>query len=609
MFSHLFSYIKSDPRCSQKCQDQSRIGGTRRLEISETPESSALSEKSHHEKVPRAMTQSPHHRKILAATTGSKAPAVPWFQSGVVATTPRIKQNKVGQLAQDETISVPDMRKALPCPDNAVSSSDEANAISQMYASKSDTPKKLFASNNNVRIEVERSSQRKFRKVGSDEQPHLSYKMGAEKGISPDPLRSSSRSHGAESTPILVSESSTDTTVESEIEHLSPGASDLTETRKFVDEVSDSRNDFSAQRQYTMRQLARLALVSANGSRMTTSQILLWIARTFSHLQVGEGGWEKSVKACLSRFDEFDGRRISGAHGNKKLYGFSDAQIRKRYETEYAGFLAASTSHSVPAQKAARGDKRRGSESLNPWRAVKSAPSRSFSLNRETRLSSPTERRGHAQIKQASIDTTPVPLSQSARQQLDGTAAERHESNTPRETARSHTSFMPFERSVPRQPKGLLNLNHNIRRETTFQAAFTADPQPSIETMTEAEKAQKIAEITARPSRKKYFGSDHRLAHKRRHGLADIHDERHGAWKPPQPKTDRDVQDDVDMDEGKAGTLRELFDLPDNMIPMNDGRTELAFRDGTLVNGRLPRPRNVYKVGKLFGGELTIRMS
>jgi hypothetical protein len=26
-----------------------------------------------------------------------------------------------------------------------------------------------------------------------------------------------------------------------------------------------------------------------------------------------------------------------------------------------------------------------------------------------------------------------------------------------------------------------------------------------------------------------------------------------------------------------------VFALPDNMIPMNDGQTELAFRDGTKV--------------------------
>jgi hypothetical protein len=129
--------------------------------------------------------------------------------------------------------------------------------------------------------------------------------------------------------------------------------------------------------------------------------------------------------------------------------------------------------------------------------------------------------------------------------------------------------------------------------------------------MTEEEKARKIAEIKARPSRKKYFGSDHRLAHKRRFGLEDVHDERDGAWKPRRPTTDELHQSakGVDMDSEKAQTLRGLFGLPENVIPMNDGFTELAFRDGTLVNGRLPRPRNVYKVGKLFGGELTVRMS
>jgi hypothetical protein len=533
---------------------------------------------------------------------------VPWFQSGVVATTSKIKQKKVGQLTQDDTLSVPDMHEALPCSDKTVSSSEEANTTSWMYASKPDTPRKLLASNSD--LHMEQSSQRRVRQVGSDEQQHLSYKIRAEKDIRPGPPSSSSRSHGEESTPISVSESSADSTVESEMEHLSPVASDSIASQKFAEGASNSRNDSSAERRYTMRQLARLALVSANGSRMTTSQIILWIARTFSHLRVGEGAWEKSVKACLSRFEEFDGRKISGAHENKMLYGFSDAQTRKRYETEHAGFFAATTSHSFPAQKAPRENKKRGSTPLKPWRAVKSAPSQSFSPIRKIGLGSLMERHGsQIQIKQANIDTDSEPLSLSARPQLDHTAIEWHEFKAPCEEARNNTSSIPFERSVPRQASGLLHLNQNVKRETTFEAALAASSQPSIETMTDDEKAQKIAEIIARPSRKKYFGSDHRLAHKRRHGLADIHDERHDAWKPPRPKMDGNMEDDVDMDKGEARTLRETFDLPDNMIPMNDGQTELAFRDGTLVNGRLPRPRNVYKVGKLFGGELTVRMS
>jgi hypothetical protein len=143
--------------------------------------------------------------------------------------------------------------------------------------------------------------------------------------------------------------------------------------------------------------------------------------------------------------------------------------------------------------------------------------------------------------------------------------------------------------------------------------------------MTQAEKAQKIAQIKSRPSRKKYFGSDYRLAHKRRHDLADIHDESDGAWNPPRfamkerhARIDQD--EDMDLDAEGTRSLREVFDLPNNVLPMNDGHTELAFRDGTLVsyqsaidrlqiNGKLPRSRIMYKVGKMFGGELTIRTS
>jgi hypothetical protein len=47
------------------------------------------------------------------------------------------------------------------------------------------------------------------------------------------------------------------------------------------------------------------------------------------------------------------------------------------------------------------------------------------------------------------------------------------------------------------------------------------------------------------------------------------------------------------MTDGNDPSLKEVFSLPNNQIPMNDGQTELAFRDGTLVRtkGRKIRRR------------------
>jgi hypothetical protein len=532
--------------------------------------------------------QSPEHGRAPTAAARSAPLSVTWFESEVVVATPKIRQ-KVGHSSQNDTFSVfvkTTEPEALPCPGIIVSSSDDASVMSQMYASKLDTPPNPLASTKESQMEVERPGLRKFRQTSnSNEQPHLLHKKRAKHETRSGPPSSSSRSYGEESTPVSVSESNTDSTVDSEIEYSSPGALDLIQARKLTNNEADTQIESSVERQYTMRQLARMALVSANGSRMTTSQILLWIAQTFSHLRIGQSGWEKSVRACLSRFEEFNGQEIAGAHGNKKLYGFSDTETRKRYETEYAGIFAASTSHSVPAQKAARENKKRSTGHLNVQRAVKSAPSQSFSMKKQANSSVTAKRHerhgSQVQSKQVNIDTSLGPLSTKELANLY-VVTEQPVSNSLSDQTGNNTMFNPFERSVPWQPSGLLNLDHNVKRETTFQAAF-ADLQPSIETMAEAEKAQKIAEIKARPSRKKYFGSDYRLAHKRRHGLADIHDERHGAWKP-QLTTDEQQRRDVNMDEEKVRNLREMFDLPDNMIPMNDGQTELAFRDGTLVS-------------------------
>jgi hypothetical protein len=610
-FQSLSNHIMSNFRCSQKCQDQHRVGAPKKLEIPETPESSAASQKPQHEQTPAAIGQRSQLEKVTTAATQLKPQdvTVPWFESGVVATTPKIKQ-KGCQLAHLETLSEQDMtseRNILPCPEDTVLLSEGANAMSQVYQ---DTTRQL-ASTNESSPRIDKPSSREREKIDDSNQPTLlSHGKRTKDGIHSGPPSNFSRSRSEASTPVSISESITDDTADSEMEYLLPETSESKDPQISTGSALDSRQKPPIQGQFTIRELTRIALVSANGSRMTTSQIFAWIARTFPHLRVGEGGWERSVQASLSRCDEFDGRTIPGARGNKKLYGFSDDETRKQYETEYSEFLPTSDPISRTEQKASRENKNHGKEQVSVKRALKSAPSRSSLMTKQAHTSVPTERHGDpVQNKLANIAAKPGVLSPSLQTQTEPIATEPPTSKVPPEEA-SNNPYTPFKRSTPHQLPGRLNLNQDVKRETTFEAAF-ADLKPSIEIMTEEEKARKIAEIKARPSRKKYFGSDHRLAHKRRFGLEDVHDERDGAWKPPRPTTDELHQSakGVDMDAEKAQTLRGLFGLPENVIPMNDGFTELAFRDGTLVNGRLPRPRNVYKVGKLFGGELTVRMS
>jgi hypothetical protein len=126
----------------------------------------------------------------------------------------------------------------------------------------------------------------------------------------------------------------------------------------------------------------------------------------------------------------------------------------------------------------------------------------------------------------------------------------------------------------------------NSKRVRFFEESL--DRTPSVEIMTPMEIDRKISEIKQRPSRKRFFGSDHRLAHVRRYGRQDIHDESEEAWMSVPSKEFRTtIGGSVGIDSRKeegATTVRELFNLPENTIPTNSGRAELAFRDGTLVS-------------------------
>jgi hypothetical protein len=145
--------------------------------------------------------------------------------------------------------------------------------------------------------------------------------------------------------------------------------------------------------------------------------------------------------------------------------------------------------------------------------------------------------------------------------------------------------FNPLERSVPPRPS-TTHVDLGIKRVSNYQDIFDDNQHRSVETLTEEEIEQKVAQIKSRPSRKSHFGKDQKLAHKRRHNLADIHDESDGAWKPLAPKGDEHGTgkgENVPIEGKDARTLKEVFDLPTNAIPMNNGDSELSFRDGTLV--------------------------
>jgi hypothetical protein len=342
----------------------------------------------------------------------------------------------------------------------------------------------------------------------------------------------------------------------------SAGQSSLN-SRAQTDPVPRSTLKFTVSKRYTMRQMGRIALVAAGGSRMTTSQIILWIAHTFPYLQVG-GAWEGTIRQSLSTFAEFHAQKIPGACDNKKLYGFASADLRAQYEAEYPEFCTLpNILHTpVPYQEKMVGDE----------------------IDQSRKSAQATKGKEGASI---------LPTSPSRRFRLISEVASVQPRMNPQ--AKQDVTFMPFERSTPCQSVSKRNYDIGVERTTTFRAAHTLTPRTTDDTMREAETARKIAEIKARPSRKQYFGSDYRLAHKRRHDLKDIHDERDGAWKPHHVSTEQQSKrnQNMGMTDGNDPSLKEVFSLPNNQIPMNDGQTELAFRDGTLVRtkGRKIRRR------------------
>ncbi|KAF1922052.1 hypothetical protein BDU57DRAFT_70272 [Ampelomyces quisqualis] len=579
------------PTC-QRCQDRTRIVESGKSEIQESPGGTPVTTKSARE----GSTPSSTNIKAPALHAAASEAPMPWFESALVASAIKIKQKKI-RVSQPSIVSQTVGTRPK----------DPATVAPNVSATQ------IISGQNPVE-----EGQREDDQLDGSKDQHASISNDWAKFVS---------SHHQESASGHVQGSCPDSAAVSEqitVPPATPSSNHIEPVRQLpsgdihaAHSASMDRRRSDVYTQYTMRQLARIALVSGNGSRMTTSQILLWIARTFPSLKVGEGRWERSVQACLSRFDEFDGKEILGAQGSKKLYGFSSVAFRTRFEQEYPEFCTASESRpeSLEAdQKIVVDDSKRKTKRIPIGWARKSAPSLPHPLSTkqvDPIIGPEVHRSSAAEMKWC---PTPEPISPLVREQSGSSMAVKgHDPNGWIRQAEEGTPFMPFQRDSPRQQVGTLGSVMSTIKETSFHNVYALG-LPSIDIMGHTEKAEKVAQIRARPSRKKYFGSDYRLAHKRRHALADIHDESNGAWNSirsamTEQRAPSDQDEDMDLSKEGRRSLREVFDLPDNMIPMNDGHTELAFRDGTLINGRLPRPRNVYKVGKMFGGELTIRTS
>ncbi|KAI4681828.1 uncharacterized protein J4E84_007424 [Alternaria hordeiaustralica] len=316
-------------------------------------------------------------------------------------------------------------------------------------------------------------------------------------------------------------------------------------------------------KRHTNRDLARIALVCAKGTGMTALEIIDWLALSFSYLNKGQGAWEKSLKSVLSHQPEFYGVKPSGRPNERVVYNFTSTANRAKYEEEYREYLPLA---SVPGPQDGHGKAR---ESISQLAVADSAMQHEGIQDEQ-----PTQikRRTTRAIKSApsrrnaiAHDSLPTPL-------MEGV------------TIDAEPGFNPFERATVSRPTRAPVDDLEAQRGTDFRSAYSPNIAPSIETMTSEEKAAKIEEIKARPSRKQFFGANWRLAHVRRYGREDVHDESDGAWKShhttERPMADRNAAPN-DRDENQS--LLQVFNLPTNTRPFSDGN-ELVFRNVTLVS-------------------------
>jgi hypothetical protein len=326
--------------------------------------------------------------------------------------------------------------------------------------------------------------------------------------------------------------------------------------------------------QYTIKQLAGMALLAADGL-CSASQVQRWVADNFPGYHRGEGGWEKSLQAKLAGKGEF--RAVKRAGDKYRLYAFADATSRTEIENMFGDH---------PAVKAAK-------------HTTKNAPTQADRVvAREVAVT--------AQLKHLPIVAQPelprnvhldeTQITTEADLEVDkpfDTAkcivkSPASVSSTPDtdpfsitdETVSHHIDgvFMPFERADRFRP-----INRpdppNIRRESSFWKAFPELAKPSVDSMSDADIQDKIKEIKSRPSKKAAWGN--RLAFARLH-RDDVHDERASACKSGARCEQRDPRSMETQDAGERQSLKNIFDLPRNPIPILHNE-QLAFRDGTLV--------------------------
>ncbi|KAF2184271.1 hypothetical protein K469DRAFT_750901 [Zopfia rhizophila CBS 207.26] len=379
---------------------------------------------------------------------------------------------------------------------------------------------------------------------------------------------------------------------------------------------------------YTTRQRIAMALLAAQDRALTSGEVKDWISDTFPELQRG-GKWEASVSAVLSYCQDFSKGQQAGERTS--VWSFSSRAIKQKAAKQFPEFcptpplrpkiaLKTRPSNRNLGSRESTESNRRGEKeprSKSQTAAIEEHPEGVEETNQTPTFfpdkvlpksaSEPVEN-GRSKIDSPNVEMmdanlTPASSGNTAADIVHGDdvgSSQEIRANSIRHLA--STSDLVDEDAeiftMPWDKNRCTELDPNLVIERDF---FTAFPEFSTQ-MTTSEREKKIEQIKKRPSRKATFGK--RLAFARIH-RKDVHDELSWYRKTTYSHSLGQVQDcGVEMQDNQVETFRDIMDLPENAIPMVAPDGQLAFRDGVMVNGRLPRPKVIYKVGRHFAGNL-----
>ncbi|KAF2740640.1 hypothetical protein EJ04DRAFT_518436 [Polyplosphaeria fusca] len=373
----------------------------------------------------------------------------------------------------------------------------------------------------------------------------------------------------------------------------------------------------------TLKQLFAFGLLAGDGSPRSVPEIHDSIAERFPTYVKGQGPWQNNISAICHRFSDVVKHRLTG---RRNVWDFKNAEVRKEWAARLALLLnSTQSSHNSLSLRSEETTRPRRKTASPTSYAVTSPPDSSFLDRFDSKINDSLHNIRYAMLKENDklVEMYSVVRAEARRKLQDRTLSDtdratareeflKHKSNFEQWTARLESLGLaqnpmdpdpilePEEAEDITQPFARLrdvraeDIGPDIRLERNFFKAYPEFTKPCVEMMSQEQRESKIREIKGRKSRKATFKQH--LAYVRKDRV-DVHDEMSGSWQEnqrAQAVKERQTQN------GEPDTFDTASNYPIPMVHNN----QLVFRDGSLVNGKLPRARVVYKMGKQLGGSI-----